>query len=149
MNKLHAPTFEATDLLTVNAGALDVTIIPIAGSPDWVVPTSLIIGTQPCDTMIQQYAWGDIEIGVVAMLPKDMTPETLIVLSRGEGNEPIGLLVSGAIERRPIKIADIDDSEFSDTSTTYPYVFQPVSIENTIYIVPDMQAVADSLSLTK
>lgn len=149
MNKLHAPTFEATDLLTVNAGALDVTIIPIAGSPDWVVPTSLIIGTQPCDSMIQQYAWGDIEIGVAAMLPKDMTPETLIVLSRGEGNEPLGLLVSGVIERRPIKIADIDDSEFSDANTTYPYVFQPVSIENTIYIVPDVQAVADSLFMTK
>lgn len=141
--------FEQNSLLTVTAGSLAVTAIPVAKAPDWLVPSSLIIETIPYAAALEQDTYQPLISSALALMGEHPA-EHLVVLHGNEPSKAIGLLISGTLESHHIKIADIKDSDDAvvaeskiDTDDTKnDYVFQMVLFNNQSYVIPDMMALS-------
>lgn len=149
MNTSHLPTsetiFETGNLLTVNTGALEVTSIPVEKGLDWLIPSSLVLNTQPYDEKVEHYSWLDTKIVVYSKLSGDRAPKTMIVIESSYQNQPIGLIVSGQPKIHQIKISDIKDIELTGIDQADSYVFQAVELADNTYIIPNIQELSDDL----
>lgn len=141
----HQTNNESNSLLTVHAGALNVTVIPASDSPDWVLPSSLILSIQQINEEADADTWQGSTLPVYSLLADDIKPNKLIVLMSTKNKQPLGLLVAVEPEQRQLKIADISDIENASKYQHYPYVSEVVQIDSTVYIIPDMAALSGAL----
>ncbi len=165
MKKIKKHEFEAVSLLTSQGGLLDITIVPAKGQPNWLIPTALILEINDFDEFVWNYIWRGQDIAVYHLLPKDIAPEKIIVL---EGNTPvhrIALQTSANIITKQYKISDVKDTQLPDKyldlgaeSVVYekspdigddvvgvPFIYQAVEVEGEVYIVPDLDMIANQL----
>lgn len=111
MEKQLKHNFEAVSLLTTRNGLLDVTIVPAINQPDWLIPTALILTIEDYGERIWTYLWRQQEVSVYHLIPRDVTPEKLVIL---EGNTVVhrfALQTSGELRTRSIRISDLLDAE--------------------------------------
>ncbi len=127
--------------------------------------TALILEINDFDEFIWNYIWRGQDVAVYHLLPKDMSPEKIIVL---EGNTPVhrvALQTSANIRTKQCKISDVKDTQLPDEffdlgaeSVVYerspdigddviviPFIYQAVEVEGEIYIVPDLDMIANQL----
>lgn len=114
MNQIRKHTFEAVSLLTADNGLLDVTIVPAMNQPDWVIPTSLILSSEPYFDRIWTYLWHDQEVAVFHLLPRNETPDTIIVLEGNTSVHRVALQTRGALKNIQVRIADVKDAELPE-----------------------------------
>ena len=114
MNQIRKHTFEAISLLTASNGMLDITIVPAANQPDWVIPSALILSIDDYVERIWTYLWQHQELAVFHLLPRAQTPDKLIVL---EGNTPVhrlALQTAGELRHLKVRISDVKDTNLPD-----------------------------------
>ncbi|WP_227429094.1 hypothetical protein [Psychrobacter sp. I-STPA6b] len=175
MKKIDKHNFEAVSLLTVEKGLLDVTIIPTQDEFDWVVPSSLIIQVVDYRERIWTYLWNDQEVVIFHLIPKDVTPDKIIILEGNTDVHRLGLQTCGELQYKQVSISDvkdvlkptekaqsekltgeeasqtIDKDSFADTIhkssviDAETYTFQTVSIHGVTYIVPELDELAHRL----
>ncbi len=166
MRKIEKHNFEAVSLLTVDNGLLNITVIPAIGQPDWLVPSSLILSIDEYHDYIWTYLWQNQEVAVYHLLPRNETPDTLVVLEGNTEVHRVGLLTKGKLQQKQVNISDVKDVPMpagfaaviedrldapaqAETSaadadmTTYAY--QAVEIDGQIYFVPDIDTLAHHL----
>lgn len=122
MKQILKHSFEAVSLLTTDNGVLDVTIVPALNQPDWLLPSSLILSVDDYNERIWTYLWQQQEVVVFHMLPRDKTPDKIVVL---EGNTPvhrIALQTAGELRQIKVRISDVKDIElpehYADVATS-------------------------------
>ncbi len=165
MKTIKKHQFEAVSLLTSQGGLLDITIVPVLGQPSWLIPTALILEINDFDEFIWNYIWRGQDVAVYHLLPRDVSPEKIIVL---EGNTPvhrIALQTSADFTEKQCKISDVKDTnlpeefidlgaesvvstrtlDMGDDVIAIPFIYQTVEIEGEVYIVPDLDKIAYQL----
>lgn len=162
MRQMLKHSFEAVSLVTTNNGMLDVTIVPAFDQPDWIIPSSLILSVDECREYTWMYEWKDQEVAVFHMLPRDQTPEKMIVLEGNTSAHRIALQTAGELRQLQARISEVKDIELpehfikpnSNIDTVHErvqeddvlsYLFQTVTIDNTLYLVPDLDKIAHQL----
>lgn len=162
MKQILKHSFEAVSLLTTNNGMLDVTIVPAADQPDWIIPSSLILSVETCDDHRWNYDWQQQEIAVFHLLPRHQTPDKIIVLEGNTAAHRIALQTAGELRPLQVRISDVKDidlpEQFNQTDNkiaadsepvkedvVLSYLFQTVMIDNTLYLVPDLDKIAHHL----
>lgn len=110
MNRIQKHSFEAVSLLTADNGMIDVTIIPATNQPNWVIPSSLILSVDDYQERIWSYIWKGQEIPVFHLLPREDTPEKLVILEGNTEVHRVALQVSGELKHKKVSIADVADS---------------------------------------
>ncbi len=165
MKSVKRHQFEAVSLLTTQNGLLNITVIPIEGQPNWLVPSSLILEINDFDEYIWTYLWRDQAVPVYHLLPKEIPPSKIIVL---EGISPvhrIALQTVGDISTNQCRISEMLDTplpekyvnlgqdsdiyqprvEFDSGRIGIPFIYQAVTLEGELYIVPDIEMIAFNL----
>lgn len=122
MNQIRKHTFEAVSLLTAENGVLDLTVIPAVNQPDWVIPTSLILSVDEYHERIWTYLWQQQEVAVFHLLPRDQTPDKLVVLEGNTVVHRLALQTAGELHQLKIRISDVKDAELPE-----PYVSVAIS----------------------
>lgn len=162
MKQILKHSFEAVSLLTTNNGMLDVTIVPAVDQPDWIIPSSLILSVEACSEHTWNYEWQQQEVAVFHLLPRHQTPEKIIVLEGNTTAHRIALQTAGELRQLQARISDVKDVELPEhfikpngnIDTVYErvqedvvlsYLFQAVMIEDTFYLVPDLDKIAHQL----
>lgn len=163
MKPILKHSFEAVSLLTTNNGMLDVTIVPAFNQPDWLIPSSLILSVEPYDKRVSSYDWQQQEVAVFHLLPENQTPDTMIVLEGNTSEHRLALQTAGELQQLQARIAEVKDTELpesfgnadnthnSDTvipldeNVVLSYLFQAVMIDDTVYLVPDLDNIAYQL----
>lgn len=162
MKQILKHSFEAVSLLTTNNGMLDVTIVPAVDQPDWIIPSSLILSVEACSEHTWNYEWQQQEVAVFHLLPRHQTPEKMIVLEGNTTAHRIALQTAGELRQLQARISDVKDVELPEhfikpngnIDTVYErvqedvvlsYLFQAVMIEDTFYLVPDLDKIAHQL----
>ncbi|MBP6494992.1 MAG: hypothetical protein KA291_00535 [Psychrobacter sp.] len=162
MRQMLKHSFEAVSLLTTTNGMLDVTIIPALDQPDWLVPSSLILGVDEYREYTSIYEWQQQKIAVFHMLPSHQTPDKIVVLEGNTSAHRIALQTLGEVRHLQARISDVKDVELpehfiktdSKTDTVQQrvqedvvlyYLFQAVMIDDTVYVVPDLDKIAHQL----
>lgn len=162
MKQILKHSFEAVSLLTTNNGMLDVTIVPAADQPDWIIPSSLILSVETCDDHRWNYDWQQQEIAVFHLLPRHQTPDKMLVLEGNTAAHRIALQTAGELRPLQVRISDVKDidlpEQFNKTDNkiaadsepvkedvVLSYLFQTVMIDNTLYLVPDLDKIAHQL----
>ena len=162
MRQMLKHSFEAVSLLTTTNGMLDVTIIPALDQPDWLVPSSLILAVDEYREYASIYEWQQQKIAVFHMLPSHQTPDKIVVLEGNTSAHRIALQTLGEVRQLQARISDVKDVELpehfiksnSDTATVnehvqeevvLSYLFQTVMIDDTLYLVPDLDKIAHQL----
>lgn len=118
MNQIRKHSFEAVSLLTADNGLLEVTIIPAKNQPDWLIPTSLILSIEPYFERIWTYLWHGQEVAVFHLLPRDETPDRIIVLEGNTSVHRLALQSSGEIQNIQVRISDVKDAELPEQYLT-------------------------------
>ena len=164
MKQILKHSFEAVSLLSTDNGMLQVTIIPAMNQPDWLVPSSLILSIEDYQERIWNYLWQQQEVAVFHLLPGEQPLEKIIILEGNTAVHRIALQTTGVLERRQVRISDVkdielpeqyrdmaathmnedDDSYFNENVVT-SYLFQTVVIDDTLYLVPDVDKIAHHL----
>lgn len=147
---------EHSDLLTVNAGGLTVTAISVAGSPNWLVPSSLVVEAVSYTSACEQEAYRVLLFSALSLAERGRDPEMLVVLQGHAPEQSIGLLVNGELEEYHIKIADIKDAEDDlnrqvkkdNGDRVEDYILQNVVFNHQIYAVPDIVALSEHMIST-
>ncbi|MGM8886069.1 hypothetical protein ACS8FD_09005 [Psychrobacter sp. 1U2] len=172
MSQIKKHSFEAVSLLTAANGMLEATIIPAMNQPDWIVPSSLILDSldyigdyseaaqNSIEESVETYAWQQQSVAVFRLLAKEQVPDTVVVLEGNTAQERLALYTKGELRRIEVSISEVQDSELPkeyekdsvmDTSATddevseesiTSYLFQAIIIEETVYIVPDLDKIA-------
>ena len=173
MNQIRKHTFEAISLLTANNGMLDVTIVPAANQPDWIIPSALILSVDEYAERIWTYLWQQQEVAVFHLLPHEQTPDKLIVLEGNTTVHRLALQTAGELQQLKVRISDVKDialpeqyAQISEPQTdtaqgesneqtrssarfqediVSSYLFQTVTIDNVPYLVPDLEKIAHQL----
>ncbi|KAA0915080.1 hypothetical protein [Psychrobacter sp. ANT_WB68] len=162
MKQILKHSFEAVSLLTTNNGMLDVTIVPAVDQPDWIIPSSLILSVEACSEHTWNYEWQQQEVAVFHLLPRHQTPEKMIILEGNTTAHRIALQTAGELRQLQARISDVKDVELPEhfikpngnIDTVYErvqedvvlsYLFQAVMIEDTFYLVPDLDKIAHQL----
>lgn len=162
MRQMLKHSFEAVSLLTTTNGILDVSIIPALDQPDWLVPGGLILSIDEYSEYTQFYEWQQQRIAVFHMLSSHQTPDTMVVLEGNTSAHRIALQTVGEVRQLQVRISDVKDVELpehfiksnSNIDTVYErvqeevvlsYLFQTVMIDNTLYLVPDLDKIAHQL----
>ncbi|MGP9688351.1 hypothetical protein ACT3TH_04230 [Psychrobacter sp. AOP22-C1-C5] len=160
MKQILKHSFEAVSLLTTNNGMLDVTIVPAFNQPDWLIPSSLILGVDDYDERTSTYAWQQQEVVVFHLLPEDQAPNKMIVLEGNTADHRLALQTAGELRQLQARIAEVKDVELPksfintdndetviplDENVVLSYLFQAVMIEDTVYLVPDLDNIAYQL----
>ena len=162
MKQILKHSFEAVSLLTTNNGMLDVTIIPAFDQPDWIIPSSLILSVDEYSEHTWTYEWQQQEVAVFHMLPRHQTPDKMIVLEGNTSAHRIALQTAGELRQLQARISDVKDVELPEhyyktdsiidtvhervqEDVVLSYLFQTVMIDNTLYLVPDLDKIAHQL----
>ncbi|OXL25400.1 hypothetical protein [Psychrobacter sp. DAB_AL32B] len=162
MKQILKHSFEAVSLLTTNKGMLDVTIVPAFEQPDWIIPSSLILSVDEYSEHTWNYEWQQQEVAVFHMLPRHQTPDKMIVLEGNTSAHRIALQTAGELRQLQARISEVKDVELpehfyktdSNIDTVFErvqedvvlsYLFQTVMIDNTLYLVPDLDKIAHQL----
>lgn len=160
MKQILKHSFEAVSLLTTNNGMLDVTIVPASNQPDWIIPSSLILSVDDYQERISKYQWQEQNLAVFHLLPKDRTPEKVIILEGNTTEHRFALQTAGELRQLQARISDVKDTElpeqFADTSVdkiegqsdenvVLSYLYQTVMIDDNVYLVPDLDKIAHHL----
>lgn len=162
MRQMLKHSFEAVSLLTNTNGMLDVTIIPALDQLDWIVPSSLILSVDEYSEYTPFYEWQQQKMAVFHMLPSDQMPDKMVVLEGNTSAHRIALQTSGELHQLQARISDMKDVELpehfikpnSNINTVHErvqeevvlsYLFQTVMIDNTLYLVPDLDKIAHQL----
>lgn len=111
MNQIRKHTFEAVSLLTADNGMLEVTIVPAMNQPDWIIPSSLILSVDDYDERIWTYLWQQQEVSVFHLLPREQTPDKLIVLEGNTTVHRLALQTAGELHVLKVRISDVKDAE--------------------------------------
>ncbi len=165
MKQILKHSFEAVSLLSTDNGLLKVTIIPAMNQPDWLVPSSLILSIEDHQEHIWNYLWQQQEVAVFHLLPRDQPLEKIIILEGNTAVHRIALQTTGELEHRQVRISEVkdielpeqyidivatsknaenDDSYFNENVVT-SYLFQTVVIDDTLYLIPDIDKIAHYL----
>ena len=162
MKQMLKHSFEAVSLLTTNNGMLDVTIVPAFDQPDWIIPSSLILSVDDYSEYVAMYEWEQQQVAVFHLLPRDQTPDKMVVLEGNTSAHRIALQTSGDLRQLQARISEVKDIELpvhfiepnSNIDTVYErvqedvvlsYLFQAVTIDDTLYLVPDLDKIAHQL----
>ncbi|HSP84335.1 MAG TPA: hypothetical protein VLN09_01115 [Psychrobacter sp.] len=162
MKQMLKHSFEAVSLLTTTNGMLDVTIVPAFNQPDWIVPSSLILSVDEHSEYTAMYEWQQQKIAVFHMLPRHQASEKIVVLEGNTSAHRIALQTAGELHPIQVRISEVKDVELpehfikpnSNIDTVYErvqedvvlsYLFQTVMIDNTLYLVPDLDKIAHQL----
>ncbi|WP_201527309.1 hypothetical protein [Psychrobacter frigidicola] len=114
MNQIRKHTFEAVSLLTADNGMLDVTLVPAMNQPDWIIPSSLILSVDDYEERIWTYLWQQQEVMVFHLLPRDQTPDKLIVLEGNTTVHRLALQTAGELRELKVRISDVKDAELPE-----------------------------------
>ncbi len=165
MRNIKKHQFEAVSLLTTQSGLLDVTIVPVVGQPDWLIPSSLILEINDFHERIWNYIWHGQDVSVYHLLPEDVQPEKIIVLEGNTSVHRLALQIAGEIVTKQLKISEVVDAELPDNYFNIgadsevsapvidmgdgvigiPFIYQTVKVEGEIYVVPDIDVIAYQL----
>ena len=162
MKQILKHSFEAVSLLTTNNGMLDVTIVPAFDQPDWIIPSSLILCVDDYSEYVAMYEWEQQQVAVFHLLPRHQTPDKMVVLEGNTSAHRIALQTSGELRQLQARISEVKDIELpvhfiepnSNIDTVYErvqedvvlsYLFQAVTIDDTLYLVPDLDKIAHQL----
>ena len=157
--------FEAVSLLTPKNGMLNISIIPALGQPDWLVPTALILAVADENQRLWSYHWqhdkGSQEIPVDPLVSKDISVDKVIVLEGNTDAHRLALQTVGQIQTLDVKISDVKDIELDDEEWTIinnslpanlsfnskekSHIYQAVSINDEIFVVPDLDIIVHHL----
>ena len=162
MKQILKHSFEAVSLLTTNNGMLDVTIVPAVDQPDWIIPSSLILSVDEYSEHTWNYEWQQQEVAVFHLMPRYQTPEKMIVLEGNTSAHRIALQTAGELRQLQARISDVKDIDLPEhfiktddkiddvqervqEDVVLSYLFQTVMIDNTLYMVPDLDKIAHQL----
>ncbi|HCH26658.1 hypothetical protein ACTXMV_09760 [Psychrobacter celer] len=163
MKQILRHSFEAVSLLTTNHGMLDVTFIPAFNQPDWIIPSGLILSIEDTHERASSYHWQQQVLPVFDLLTQEQTPDKMIILEGNTIEHRMALQTSGQLYQRQVGISDVKDTDrqayFADSDSTdkitaegrftaegmLSYLFQTVMIEDTVYVVPDLEKIAHQL----
>lgn len=162
MKQILKHSFEAVSLLTTNNGMLDVTIVPAVDQPDWIIPSSLILSVDDCSEHTWNYEWQQQEVAVFHLMPRHQTPDKMIVLEGNTSAHRIAIQTAGELRQLQARISDVKDIDLPEhfikkddkiddvqervqEDVVLSYLFQTVMIDNTLYMVPDLDKIAHQL----
>lgn len=161
MRKIQKHIFEPVSLLTVENGVLEVAIIPAMNQPNWLVPKTLMLSIEAYQERIRTYLWQSQEVAIYHLIPKDVTPDALIVLEGNTDVHRIALQTKGNIEYKNLRISDVKDAVLPESmvqqmaavipsllenpDNPIDYVYEAVSLDGELYIVPDLDLIAHCL----
>ena len=162
MKQILKHSFEAVSLLTTNNGMLDVTIVPAFDQPDWIIPSSLILSVDDYSEYAAMYEWQQQQVAVFHLLPRHQTPEKMIVLEGNTSAHRIALQTAGELRQLQARISDVKDIDLPEyfiktddkiddvdervqEDDVLSYLFQTVMIDNTLYLVADLDKIAHQL----
>lgn len=128
-------------LLSASTGMLDVSALPSNVSPDWIIPTNLILDVIPVKEHLVVYPWKNLDLPVYS-LAGDETPTKLIVVESKSDLYRIGLLVDSSPVGHQVRISELKDV---DDEVDNPYCLQPVKLENELNMVPDLDKLSHKL----
>lgn len=157
--------FEAVSLLTPKNGMLNISIIPALGQPNWLVPTALILAVVDESERLWNYHWqhdkGSQEIPVYPLVSKELPVDKVVILEGNTDAHRLALQTSGLIQTLDVKISDVkdvelDDEEWAMITDSLPanlslkngkktHVYQGVTINDEIFIVPDLDMIVHHL----
>ena len=161
MSQILKHRFEAVSLLTAENGKIDVSIIPAHNQPNWLIPTSLILGIYPFEERVWSYEWQGEFLAVYHLLPKQIAPKTVVVIEGNSDIHRLALQTTGALSSQKVAISDIKDTTLpSDVAEhmrrTIPslhaasgsgldYIYQAVMLKGELYLIPDIDKITHHL----
>lgn len=160
MRKIQKHNFEPVSLLTVENGVLEVAIIPALNQPDWLVPKSLILAIEQFQERIWTYLWQTQEVAVYHLIPRDVSPDKLVVLEGNTDVHRLALQTVGQIAYKSVRISDVKDAPLDeatkqhmqehiasviDGEDKFDYLYQTVVVDGVLYIVPELDLIAHRL----
>ena len=162
MKQILKHSFEAVSLLTTNNGMLNVTVVPAVNQPDWIIPSSLILSVEECSEHTDSYEWQQQVVAVFHLLPRHQKPEKMIVLEGNTSAHRIALQTAGELRQLQARISDVKDIDLPEyfiktddkiddvdervqEDDVLSYLFQTVMIDNTLYLVADLDKIAHQL----
>lgn len=153
VGKVNKHTFEAVSLLILNKGQIEVTVIPVEGQLDWIVPSNMILEVVDLSERIWMYQWNHCDIAVYHLLESDSQPTKLVILEGSSDVHRVGLQITGELTQKQVGISQVKDldAETSDISLSLEsnpdayYIFQQVWVDDVAYIVPDLDELAHRL----
>ena len=152
VDKVNKHTFEAVSLLILNRGLIDITIIPVEGQCDWVIPSNLLFKVIDLSKRVVTYQWQDDDIVVYDLLATDSQPTHLLILEGSSDAHRMGLQIRGELTQKQVGISQVKDIEESDKQgaafadeSNEQYVFQKVRIDGQEYVVQDLDELAYQL----
>ncbi|WP_435979160.1 hypothetical protein [Psychrobacter sp. DM4] len=165
MSEIVKHSFEAVSLLTTSNGMLEVTVIPAIDQPDWILPTSLILDIKDYAEYTLHYPWQQQQLPVFHLFVRGQTPSKIIVLEGNTSEHRIALQSTGMPRSLRVRISDVKDidtpdhylspksnMEKNESDTTLradslsSYLYQTVMIEDTAYLIPDIDKMAHYLT---
>lgn len=156
-------SFEAVSILTTHKGMLDVTIVPALNQPDWIIPSSLIISVEKYSEYASTYRWQQQELAVFHLIPPSQTPDKIVILEGNTSEYRVALQTAGELNHLQSRISDIKDIDLPEylvgsgngskidveervkEDVVLSYLFQTVTIDDTVYLVPDLEKIAHQL----
>ncbi len=117
MNQILKHSFEAVSLLTTDNGMLDVTIIPAANQPDWIIPSSLILSIDNYAEHVRTYLWAQQEVAVFHLMPQDQPIDKTIVLEGNTVLHRLALQTAGELQQMKVRISDVKDAQLPERYT--------------------------------
>lgn len=156
MSKIQKHQFEPVSLLTAEHGAIEVTIIPVHGQPNWLIPSSLILSIDEHHEYIWTYLWQGQEVAVYHLIPKSATPDKLIVLEGNSDVHRVALQTQGELSTKTVRISDVKDvalskQELANIKSNHSeaaqkeYLHQVVLLDDELCVIPDLDLIAHHL----
>lgn len=163
---------ETVSLLSVTTGQLDIVRVPAIGMPDWVIPKDLLLSIEPFQERIWNYLWRGQDVSVYHLLPKDVTPTSLVIVESVTDVHRLALQIKGEVSFHSVRIADLVDAsdavyqkilqeqypdlvktdKTDETSKQYQpqftqqdYIYQPVLLRGELCVVPDLDKLSHFL----
>lgn len=165
MNQIKKHSFEAVSLLTAANGMLEATIIPAIDQPDWIVPSALILDSIDYSENDENrhvdhkecYSWQQQSVPVFYLIPKDQSPSSIVILEGNSIDYRLALKIKGQLRQIEVSISEVQDSnlpqeysseldiELVSEDSISSYLYQTIMIEDTVYMVPDLDKIAHQL----
>lgn len=128
-------------LLSASTGMLDVSALASNVSPDWIIPSNLILDVIPVNEHLVVYPWKNLDLPVYSLVGDD-APAKLVVVESKSDLYRIGLLVDSSPIEHQVRISELKDA---DDEVDNPYCLQAVMLENELNMVPDLDKLSHKL----
>lgn len=129
-------------LLSASTGLLDVLAIPSNITPDWLVPSALVLDTVPSTEKTLYVTWRDQEVPVYSLVGNEATPTHIMILESTSDIYRIGLQVEGSAIDHQMRISELKDV---DDPIDNQFSLQAVRLEDELHIVPDLDKLSSRL----